>query len=421
MDYDPTFKYLVMHEKLLEVSQQFLKIKNSSYERYFIKTQKLSHRMSIIVGQRGVGKTTTLVQLLLKKVKGDRFDSKILYIQADHFVLSGLTLYEIAEHFYMLGGKWLAIDEIHKYPEWSKELKSIYDSFPELELFISGSSALEIYKGTHDLSRRSILYSMQGLSFREFLELSHGLQLNSYSLEEIKQNHQKIADTILTSIHKHKLRIIPEFHQYLAFGYYPFFFEIKDTDAYRIVLEQNFHMTIESDLAAIYPHLAGNSEKKIKQLLGFIANAVPFIPNWSKIMNILDIGDIRTLKSYFSHLESACLINSISKASNKLQKLESSDKVYLENTNQLFAISSKNPEKGTVRETFFLNALSLNHNIELPANGDFLVDSKAIFEIGGKNKNFSQIKSNPNSFLALDDIEIGISNKIPLWLFGFLY
>jgi predicted AAA+ superfamily ATPase len=410
-----------MYEKIVEISQQFLKVKNSSYQRYFIRNTKFAHRMSIIVGQRGVGKTTTLIQLLLKKVNGDRFDSRILYVQADHFALGNSSLYEIAEQFQMHGGKWLAIDEIHKYPNWSKELKSIYDTFVDLELFISGSSALEIYKGSHDLSRRSASYSMQGLSFQEFLELSHGLDLSSYSLQEICKNHQKIADTILEKLGKNNLKVIPEFNRYLKVGYYPYFFEIRDVDAYKIALEQNFHMTIESDLAAIYPHLAGNSEKKIKQLLIFIANAVPFTPNWNKIMDILDIGDIRTLKSYFSHLEDVCLISSISKASDKLTRLEKPDKIYLDNTNQLFAISSKNPEKGTIRETFFLTMLLQNHKVALPLEGDFLVDRSYLFEVGERNKNFKQVKEHPNSFLALDDRELGINNKIPLWLFGFLY
>lgn len=410
-----------MFEKIMEISQQFLKIKNSPYERYFIRTNKFSHRLSIIVGQRGVGKTTTLVQLLLKKTEGDRFDPRILYVQADHFVLGTTSLYEIAEQFQMRGGKWLAIDEIHKYPEWSKELKSIYDTFPNLELFISGSSALEIYKGSHDLIRRSASYLMQGLSLREYLELLHGIELPTYPLEEICQNHQKIADSIIGTLHSKKLKIIPEFCHYQKVGYYPYFFEIKDPDVYKMTLEQNFHMTIESDLAAIYPHLAGSSEKKIKQLLIFIANAVPFTPNWSKIMGLLDIGDMRTLKSYFSHLEDAGLVRSISKASGKLSRLESADKVYLDNTNQVFAISQKNPEKGAVRETFFLTMVSQNHNVELPMNGDFLVDESFLFEVGGKNKNFAQIKSSSQSFLAVDDIELGIGNKIPLWLFGFLY
>jgi len=408
-------------EKLTEISHQFLKAKNSSYERYFIRRAKLTHRMSIIVGQRGIGKTTTLIQLLLKKVQGDRFDPRILYIQADHFALGSTTLYEIAEQFLMQGGKWLAIDEIHKYPNWSKELKSIYDTFTDLELFISGSSALEIYKGSHDLVRRSVRYLMQGLSFREYLELLHNIDLPTCTLEELCEHHLRLADTILQKLESVQQKILPQFHQYLKTGYYPYFFEIGDPDAYKITLEQNFHMTIEADLAAIYPHLNGNSTKKIKQLLTFIAGSVPFIPNWSKIATILDVGDIRTLKAYFAHLEDAGLVRSISKASHKLSKIESADKVYLDNTNPLFAISPESPEKGTIRETFFLNMLAQNHQVTLPLNGDFLIDDGYLFEVGGKKKNFEQMKAHEKAFLACDDIELGIGNKIPLWLFGFLY
>ncbi len=414
-------KESAMLEKLRELSCQFLKIKNFSYERYLIRNQKFTHRMSIIVGPRGVGKTATIVQLLLKKVGGDRFNKKILYIQADHFILAEMSLYEIAEQFQMYGGKWLAIDEIHKYPQWSKELKSIYDTFPDLELLISGSSALEIYKGTHDLIRRSVTYSMQGMSFREYLELAYTIEAPAYSLEAICQDHQKIADTIVKQIEGLQKKVLLEFSKYQKNGFYPYFFEIMDADAYKMTLEQNFHMTIESDLSSIYPHLTGTSIKKIKQLLIFIAKSVPFTPNWNKIASALEIGDVRTLKSYFAHLEDANLIKTISRASLKLSQIESTDKVYLDNPNQLFAISSEDPEIGNVRETFFLSMLSQNHKVQLPINGDFLVDGRYLFEVGGKKKTFKQIKSEENGFLACDDMEIGIGNKIPLWLFGFLY
>jgi predicted AAA+ superfamily ATPase len=410
-----------MLEKLSEISHQFLKIKNSSYKRYLKKNTSFSNRMSIIVGQRGVGKTTLLVQLLLEKVGGDRFDPRILYIQADHFVMTNLTLYEIAQEFYLMGGVWLAIDEVHKYSNWSKELKSIYDTFDKLQIFISGTSALEIYKGSHDLSRRCIKYKLQGLSLREYLELTHALTLDCYSLENICQNHQTIADTITHALDSVSAKIIPSFHQYLKYGYYPYYFEIKDQDAYRITLEQNVHLTIESDLVAIYPSLTAITEKKMKQLLSYIADNAPFIPNWSKLLSLLEIGDTRTLKSYFSHLEDVELASSISKASKKFSKLESPDKLYLNNTNQLFAIATKDPEPGTIRETFFLSMLSLHHPVGLPLQGDFLIDQKHLFEIGGKNKTFSQIKNIENSYLALDNIEIGTKTKIPLWLFGFLY
>lgn len=407
-----------MFEKIQEISRQFLKIKDSPYKRYFIRTTKLAHRMSIIVGQRGVGKTTTLVQLLLGKAGGDRLSPKILYVQADHFVMADVSLYEVAERFEALGGKWLAIDEIHKYPNWSRELKSIYDTFPKLELFVSGSSALEIYKGTHDLVRRSVRHSMQGLSFREYLELAHHIELSTYSLKEICAHHEKIAETILDQI---PVKILPEFYRYLKVGYYPYFFEIGEEEVYRMTLEQNLHMTVESDLAAIYPNLTGASIKKIKQLMIFIANAVPFIPNWQKIMSAVEVGDLRTLKEYFKHLEDARLVRGLCKATKKFSQVESPDKIYLDNPNQLFAICSKDPEKGTVRETFFLSMLMQSHQVTLPGDGDFLVDDEMLFEVGGKNKTFHQVKSHENSYLACDDIERGIGNKIPLWLFGFLY
>lgn len=409
-----------MLEKLREISRQFLKIKDSPYKRYLIRTTKFTHRMSIIVGQRGVGKTTLLVQFLLDKVGGDLFDKRILYVQADHFIMGEISLYEIAEQFHLLGGKWLAIDEIHKYPAWSKELKSIYDTFPTLSLMISGSSALEIYKGTHDLARRSARYLMQGLSFREYLELSQNIELPFYSLQEICQNHEKIGAEILDIVQSTSHKILPAFYQYQKTGYFPYFFEIGDEAVYKMTLEQNLHATIEADLAAIYPHLTGASLKKIKQLLVFIAGAVPFTPHWSKIMTALEIGDVRTLKTYFQHLEDARLVKGISKATKKFSQIEAPDKVYLENTNQLFAIAT-NPEKGTLRETFFLNMVSERHIVRVPQTGDFLVDDSYLFEVGGRSKTFHQIKTPPHSYLACDDIELGIGHKIPLWLFGFLY
>ena len=410
-----------MFEELQKLSHHFLEIKNSSYRRYFIRTQPFSHRMSMVVGPRGVGKTTTLIQTLLDFVSGDRFDPRILYVQADHFLVGSTSLYEIAEHFQLLGGKWIVFDEIHKYPSWSKELKSIYDTFPNLKILASGSSALEIFKGSHDLSRRTSVHRMQGMSFREFLELTYQMKLPAYELKEICSTHERLADTVIKELNKQNRNIIPEFHRYLKFGYYPYFNEIKDEAIYKMTLEQNVHTTIESDLAAIYPQLTGMSIQKIKQLLVFIANAVPFTPNWNHILTVLEIGDLRTLKAYFSHLEDAGLIKSISKATKKFSRLESPSKIYLENPNQLYAISSQIPEKGIVRETFFLNMVSEKHTVGMPGNGDFLVDGEYLFEVGGKKKTFDQIKSHPSAYLACDELELGIGAKIPLWLFGFMY
>ena len=179
--------------ELQKLSQHFLKLKNASYRRYFIQTQPFKHRLSLVLGQRGVGKTTTLVQHLLDQAEGDIFDPSILYIQADHFQLGSVPLYEIAEQFHTMGGKILALDEIHKYANWSQELKSLYDTFPELKIVVSGSSALHMYKGSHDLARRAIKYHLFGLSFREYLELKYNYKLSAFSLSDILLNHEKLA------------------------------------------------------------------------------------------------------------------------------------------------------------------------------------------------------------------------------------
>jgi len=407
-----------MFEDLQKLSRGFLNVKNAAYRRYFIQTVQLTHRLQMIVGPRGVGKTTTLIQALLDFVDQDHFDPRIMYVQADHFMVGASSLYEIADQFQIMGGRWIAFDEIHKYPDWSKELKSIYDTFPQLSVLASGSSALEIHKGSHDLSRRALLYHMQGMSLREYLELMYPpLTLPVHSIEEMCAGHEKIAGSIIKQLKT--IKIVPAFHQYLKTGYYPYFFEIQSDSAYKMTLEQNVHTTIEADLAAIYPKLTGRSIQKMKQLLAFIANAVPFTPNWQSIQAVLEIGDLRTLKTYFAYLEDAGLIRSLSKTSKKLATLASPHKVYLDNPNQLHAIASS-PERGTQRETFFLNMVSQGHDVTLPINGDFQV-GQHVFEVGGKNKKFDQIKNISSSYLVCDDIEMGVGSKIPLWLFGFLY
>ncbi|HXH55634.1 MAG TPA: AAA family ATPase [Gammaproteobacteria bacterium] len=410
-----------MFEELQNLSYRFLDIKNQKYRRYFIQNTQLSQRLSMLIGQRGIGKTTTLIQYLLDFAKQDRFDPSILYIQADHFVMGNTSLYEITDSFHKLGGKLIAFDEIHKYENWSLELKSIYDTFPDIKIIASGSSALEIQKGSHDLSRRAIIHHLHGLSFREYLELHYDLSLQPYALDEILKNHIRISNDIISAIQDSGKKILSHFMDYLNYGFYPFYREVENLPIFQVLLEQNMHTTIESDLVAIYAHLTGNSLKKIKQLLSFIAQSVPFIPNWKKIKSIVDISDDRTLKTYFKYLEDAELIQTISKATEKLNKLEISEKIYLNNSNQMFALSFNNCNIGTVRETFFLNTLSALYDISLPTQGGFLVNNQFLFEIGGRKKGFQQLKDLKNAFLACDDIETGIGNKIPLWLFGFLY
>src|SRR3990167_1805904 len=362
-------------EDLFQLSRRYLETKQKPYHRAFLKTHPFKHRLSILKGQRGTGKTTLIVQHLLNAAAGNVVSHDILYIPADHFLLSGRSLYEIAEQFSLLGGKWIAFDEIHKYPNWSMELKSIYDTFPSLMVLASGSSALKVHQGSHDLSRRAIVYSVRGLSFREYLEMTTKATFPVLTLLELLAKHESIAHVIAKQIAGLERKILAEFKQYLKMGYYPYFLEMHDFSLYLMTLEQSVHATLETDLAEIHPELTGNSLRKIKQLLTFIASHVPFTPNFQQLKGILEIGDERTLKIYFKYLEEAELIRQLMRSSQKLRKLNIPEKIYLDNTNQLYAISPAAQNSGTIREIFFANMLSSQHELAAPKKGDFLVDN----------------------------------------------
>ncbi len=221
-----------MLDELRKLSHTFLKLKNSPYRRYFIQTEPFKHRLSLLLGQRGVGKTTTLIQYLLDTTSQDIYDPSILYIQADHFLMGTSSLYEIAEDFHAMGGKTVAFDEIHKYSNWSQELKSIYDTFPKLTVVASGSSALQVHKGSNDLARRAIKYTMVGLSFREFLELKLHIKLEPHTLSDIIKNHERLASKIMEILEAKNLKVLPLFQHYLSCGYYPYFFELPNEELY---------------------------------------------------------------------------------------------------------------------------------------------------------------------------------------------
>jgi len=406
-----------MLEELFIISQTYLKNYNRDYIRYFLKEQNLTNRFSILIGQRGIGKTTLMVQYILQKYK-DIYTTKALYLQADHILLGNYSLYEIADEFYKMGGELLCIDEIHKYNNWARELKSINDTFVKLNLLVSGSSALEISKGSYDLSRRALVYKMQGMSLREFIELKHKIKLPKTSLDEILSSHQKVAHSIINTIETNHQKILPLFKEYLGVGYYPFFFEYNDKEQFVLALEQNINATIESDLLAIHPALTGNSIRKLKALIRIIATTVPFTIELKKLKTATGISDERTLKNYLKYLEDSGLIKMVQKDNKGIKSLQKPDKIYLGNPNLYIY---KNANIGTIRETFFINQLSKSYDIAAPKQGDFLVKNRYTFEIGGKNKGYKQIKDISDSFVVADDIEVGFGNKIPLWLFGFLY
>ncbi len=411
-----------MLDNLFIKSHQFVKNNNLAYKRYFIKNEALEHRLSIVLGARGIGKTTSIAQYMSSYKQNEA-----LYISLDDIINAKQNIYAIAEAFELQGGRLLCLDEIHKYDNWSQELKSIYDSFPALKVIASGSSALEIHKGSHDLSRRAIVYTMVGMSFREFLELHHGYSFDAYSLEELIANHVKLADRIVSQLQKKNHKIIALFRDYMRFGYYPYYVGMPNEMLFFQTLKQNINVTIESDLLNIYPSLNGRSIKKIKLLLAVIMQNVPFTPTMASLKKSVGIKDDRTIKEYLSHLDDAGLIKLLMKSSLSMKNIDKPEKIYLANTNLMYTTT---PDIGNVRESFFMNQLSNYYTIKKPlesegiyaaSRGDFYLEEKYSVEVGGKNKTFSQIKDIPNSFLACDDIEAGHGAKVPLWLFGFLY
>jgi len=396
-----------MLDKLFEKSNQILKLQNHEYKRYFFYTIDFTDKMIGILGSRGVGKTTVIIQYL-NSLNIEK--SKKLYFSADSIMMSSVSLYDIADKFSKSGGKVLAIDEIHKYKDFEKELKEIYD-FLDLKIIFSGSSALQLEHKKADLSRRAVLYRVKGLSFREFLELKLGVCFRSYTLNEILKNHIEIADEITN-----KIKPFEYFKEYLQYGYFPYYFENKQT--YRIKLEETVNTVIESDLPIIF-NIEPQSIQKLKQLVNLICSSKPYELNITSLSKKIGINR-NTLYQYIYYLNMGSIFSSLRAKAKGDNIFSKPQKLYLNNPNLSFSYCESN-EVGTIREQFFLNMLAQGHNILYPKYGDFLVDDIYTFEIGGKNKNFGQIKDIKNSFVVSDDIEIGFSKKIPLWAFGFLY
>ena len=411
-----------MLEDLFLLSRHFLRSFDRPYRRYLLGKRPFETRFSMLIGPRGAGKTTALIQYALDCYGDDPATEKALYLPVDHFTRGNRSLYEIAEEFHSFGGELVCFDEIHKYGNWSGELKSIYDSFPKLRMIASGSSALEIGQGSHDLSRRAIVYRLNGLSFREYMDLVLERHTEPLDVETILEEHEKLAGVLIEGVEKSGRKILALFGDYLRAGYFPYFREFDDASLYHIALEQGIHTTIESDLLAVYPSLTGSSVKKLKQLLAVIAESVPFTPDMRRLKRLVDVGDERTLKSYLKYLEDGGIIINLSAEGRGLKGMEKPEKIYLNNPNQVYAISGEGRENiGNIRETFFVNMMSVDHEVTAARSGDFWVDSRYTFEVGGRNKDFGQIRDEPDSFLAVDGIERGIGRRIPLWLFGFVY
>ena len=395
-------------DRLFTFQSSLLKSVDNRFVRAVSQTIHWKQRMLGIRGLRGVGKTTLLLQHLKYKLKENG-----LYVTADHPWFYDHTLLDLADEFEKYGGRVLLIDEIHKHPHWSSQLKNIYDGFPGLQVIFTASSALEIQKGEADLSRRVISYELHGLSFREYLEYAHGQIFPAVSLEEIFKNAPAITSRLDFST-----KILPLFRNYLRTGYFPFSHGESEGD-FILKLNQVINTVLESDLALIEGYTAGNVIK-IKKLLGVLSESVPFTPNISALASKMNLGR-DTVNNFIVHLARARLFNLIYQQPKGVAVLQKPDKIYLENTNLSFALKDQ-PDVGSLRETFLLNQLhNSGHTVTLPKAGDFLVNDKWVLEVGGGSKKEDQIKNVRHGYLVLDGIEQAFQNRIPLWLFGFMY
>ncbi|RLD48437.1 MAG: AAA family ATPase [Bacteroidetes bacterium] len=396
-------------EKLFVKSTRKIENVTTRFKRFLIDKINWDRRLVGIKGARGTGKTTMLLQYISEKYGPS---DEVLYVSLDDIYFSENKLVDLADNFVKMGGKFLFLDEVHKYPNWSREIKNIYDDYPGLKIVFTGSSILEIDKSESDLSRRSVIYELPVLSVREYIALKHSIETKAHSLSDILMNHKEIAIQI-----NKKIKPIKELNDYNRRGTYPFFLEAGNE--YSNHIERIINLILETDLPAS-TSIDFNSIIKLKQLLYVISESVPFQPNISKLS--IKTGVTRdTLIRYLSYLEKAHLISLLRSNTKGISKMAKPDKIYLNNNNLMFALQPGLVNPGTVRETFFQNQLSVAHKVDLPAKGDFIVDDKYVFEVGGKNKTQKQIIDIPNSYVVSDDLEYGFQNRIPLWLFGFLY
>lgn len=386
---------------LYQKFETLLQNTTTDFKRYLYKNVSWDSRMVGIIGARGVGKTTMILQYIK-----DKLDSKkALYVSADDMYFSENKLFDLTDDFYKNAGEYLFIDEIHKYTDWSRELKNIYDSFPTLKVVFTGSSVLDILKGSSDLSRRAIIYKLQGLSFREYLKFFHNYETEVFSLEQIINNEAKLENI------QHPL---PLFKEYLKRGYYPFGIE----NEINLRLGQIIVQTLESDIPQ-YANLNVGTSRKLKRLLSIIAASVPFKPNFSKISEMIGVSR-NSLDDYFSYMEKAGLIGQLRNETSGIHRLGKIDKVYLDNTNITFNLVGDKSNVGNLRETFFFNQMRVKNEVISSKKADFVIDNYT-FEIGGKNKQQNQIEKDGKSFVVKDDIEYGYLNVIPLWAFGLNY
>ena len=390
-----------MDISLIEFMEGQLKQTTSTFHRYMFDQISWDSRMFGLVGPRGVGKST----MILQYIKEHRDSRHILYIGADHLYFSSHTLVETVDEFVKESGEQIFIDEIHKYENWSRELKQIYDSHPDVKVGFTGSSVLDIYKGFADLSRRAPVFMMQGLSFREYLQLFHDIKVPVYTLDDVLALSAKVADV------SHPL---PLFRDYLQRGYYPF----SGESDFEIRLRQVFNQTMEVDILQ-YANMNASTGRKLKKLLAVIAQSVPFKPVMDSLATVVGVSR-NVLPDYFLYMEQAGMIGQLRDDTGGIRGVGKVEKVYLDNTNMAYLLGGDAADIGNIRETFFFNQMRVVSDVISSRISDFEIDGKT-FEVGGKNKGKKQLSEAKEGYVVKDDIEFGSGNIIPLWAFGLLY
>lgn len=364
-------------------------------------------------GSKGVGKSTIMLQYI--KQHYSISDRTVLYCSCDGAYFASHTLLDLVSQFYKNGGKHLFLDEIHKYPNWSREIKEIYDLYPSMRIVISGSSLLSLQEGDTDLSRRCVNHDIQGLSFREFLHFYHGIDLPKYSLEQLLANPWPLVEEV-----NDKCRPLQYFQDYLQYGYYPYYLQLKNIIDYNTTIEQVVGYIVDDELPRICKVDVQNT-RKIKALINILAISVPYEID-VKRLSIQSALQRTTVLEYFNYLNKANILNLLYSDYYNAKKMQKPDKILMDNSNMLYALASQPVNIGTVRETFAVNQLSRSHLVEYAkTGGDLRVDGKYVFEIGGADKDFAQIADMPDSYILADDIEYPSGNKLPLWIIGFLY
>jgi predicted AAA+ superfamily ATPase len=403
-------------QQLFEDQSKLLSRVQLEQKRYLYSSINWKLKSIGILGQRGVGKTTMMLQYIKEHFNGS---DEALYISLDNPYFQTISLLDFAKEFEQYGGKILFVDEVHKYSDWSSHIKTIYDLL-DLRIVFSGSSILQISKQDSDLSRRTVVYHLENLSFREYISLKHKKTYEAVSLEILLDEHKDIANTISKEIKPLKL-----FREYLQYGAYPFI--IEDKDSYHQKIIEILNLILEVDMPLIN-NIEVQQIAKLKRLIYLLAVNVPFIPNIKDLSDSTNISRPKVYE-YLNYLENAKIINSLHSKAKGYSILSKPEKLFMQNTNITYALTN-NIDIGSARESFFVNQIKnyfgsktqfLDTTIHIANKGDFLVNETYHFEIGGKNKSFKQIKDIPQSYIAADEIEIGYGNKIPLWLFGFLY